>query len=166
MTNTLRGLIAEAIVATLLEPDWRWCSADYAAWDFDRGDGLRLEVKQSAVRQSWAQPKTMYRPATFDIAPRTGRYDGDVWLAQERRWADIYVFAHHSVADDTADHRDPAQWTFYVVPTAELPAQKTIGLARVRTLIAGCGFADLHAAVAELASRVLSNQTPLFERSR
>ncbi|WP_129586428.1 hypothetical protein [Sphingomonas montana] len=160
VTNMLRGLVVEAIVATVLEPDWRWCSADYAAWDFDRSDGLRLEVKQSAVRQSWAQTKTTARPATFDIAPRTGRYDGDVWLAEVRRWADLYVFAHHHVADDTADHRDPAQWTFYVVLTTALPTQKTVGLAKVRMLATGCGVDDLKMIVALAAAGGRGPLTP------
>lgn len=55
VTNVLRGHVVEAMVALALEPEWRWCSGDYAAWDFERADGLRMEVRQSAYRQSWVQ---------------------------------------------------------------------------------------------------------------
>lgn len=49
VTNVHHGLIAEAIVAKALGPTWRWCSSDYSAWDFERTDGVRLEVKQAAA---------------------------------------------------------------------------------------------------------------------
>jgi hypothetical protein len=54
IVNVLRGLVAETIVAEALSLEWTWCSTDYSAWDFIRSDGKRLEVKQSAARQSWA----------------------------------------------------------------------------------------------------------------
>lgn len=52
ITNVMRGQVVEAIVACALEPECRWCAADYSSWDFDRADGVRLEIKQSAARQS------------------------------------------------------------------------------------------------------------------
>ena len=70
VTNVLRGQVAEAIVALVLEPEWNWCSADYSGWDFERADGLRLEVKQSAAMQSWSTGKPS--KAIFDVAARTG----------------------------------------------------------------------------------------------
>jgi len=51
VTNIFRGIVAEAIVAMAL-PDWQWVSADYSPFDFQHPDGCRLEVKQSALRQS------------------------------------------------------------------------------------------------------------------
>ncbi|WP_156677946.1 hypothetical protein [Sphingomonas profundi] len=141
VTNVLRGLVVEAIVAAALCPSWRWCSQDYHAWDFERADGLRLEVKQSAMRQSWES----IRPSrcAFDIAERTGRWDGAEWIGDRRRWADLYIFALHEVLDASADHRDPQQWSFYVVGASRLPHQQTIGLRGVRRLGEPCRIDDL-----------------------
>lgn len=73
ITNVLRGQVVEAIVACALEPEWHWCAADYSSWDFDRADGFRVEIKQSAARQSWA---TSDKPSScsFDIAERKGYF--------------------------------------------------------------------------------------------
>lgn len=133
VTNVLRGHVAEAIIALALEPEWNWSSADYAGWDFERSDGLRLEVKQSAAMQSWSTGKPS--KAIFDVAARTGYWEsGTRWIAQPGRPAHLYVFAHHSTYGDDADHRDPAQWQFYVVPSHALPDVKKLGLAAISTL--------------------------------
>jgi len=136
VTNVLRGHLAEAIIALALEPEWNWCSADYAGWDFERSDGIRLEVKQSAAMQSWSTGKPS--KAVFDVAARTGYWEsGTEWIAKEGRPAHLYVFAHHGVYGNHADHRDPAQWEFYVVPTSALPDVKQISLSRIRLMSAG-----------------------------
>ncbi|QZP07220.1 hypothetical protein [Caenibius sp. WL] len=130
VTNVLRGQVAEAIVALALEPEWNWCSADYSGWDFERPDGLRLEVKQSAARQSWSTGKPS-KPI-FDVAARTGHWEsGTQWIAQVGRPAHIYIFAHHGIYADHADHRDPAQWAFYVVATRDLPDLKQAALSTI-----------------------------------
>lgn len=132
MTNVLRGQIVEAMVALVLEPDWQWCGADYAPCDFERPDGLRLEVKQSAARQSWVTGKPSH--AVFDVAARTGRNEISGWVEEIGRAAQIYIFAHHPLFDETADHRDALQWNFYVVPTEKLPEVKRISLSRIKAL--------------------------------
>lgn len=148
VTNVYRSVVVEAIVAAAL-PDWEWCSADYASCDFRRSDGIRLEVKQSALRQSWGNK--LARPG-WDIAPRTGYWtEGINWVAVPGRNADIYVLALHGVTDETADHRDPAQWLFYVVASADLPAQKTIGHSSLERLAVPVSFEDLAKEVASVA---------------
>ena len=133
VTNVLRGHVAEAIIALALESEWNWCSADYAGWDFERADGLRLEVKQSAAMQSWSTGKPS--KAIFDVAARTGYWEsGTEWIAKAGRPAHLYVFAHHGIYGDDADHRDPSQWAFYVVPSQALPDVKKLGLATISTL--------------------------------
>ena len=150
VTNVLRGHVAEAIIALALEPEWNWCSADYAGWDFERADGLRLEVKQSAAMQSWSTGKPS--KAIFDIAARTGYWEsGTEWIAKEGRPAHLYVFAHHGVYGDHADHRDPAQWEFYVVPTSALPDVKQISLSRIKLIAAAVAIDDLAVAVRSTA---------------
>ena len=143
ITNIHRGLLVEAIVAFSLEPEWRWCSEDYSPWDFERDDGTKLEVKQSAVRQSWTGGAGKPSACSFDIASRKGRWEGAAWIDAPGRNAHLYVLAHHPVFDDTADHRDPVQWLFYVLPAAWLPQTRQIALSNVRGLVDGCRFDDL-----------------------
>lgn len=153
VTNVLRGHVAEAIIALALEPEWNWCSADYAGWDFERADGFRLEVKQSAAMQSWSTGKPS-KPV-FDVAARTGYWEsGTEWIAKEGRPAHLYVFAHHGVFGDHADHRDPAQWEFYVVPTSALPDVKQISLSRIRPMSAGVSMANLAATVRKVVHAI------------
>lgn len=149
ITNVLRGQVVEAIVACALEPEWNWCAEDYSSWDFERPDGRRLEVKQSAARQSWA---TSDKPSacSFDIAVRKGRWEGARWIDESGRAAHIYVFAYHPIADGSADHRDPDQWQFYVIPTCLLPNTQRLSIAGVKSLAAAKSFAELGYAV-ELA---------------
>jgi hypothetical protein len=129
VVNNMRALLVEAMIDGVLQPDWRWSAADWAGWDFEHRDGTRLEVKQSAAKQSWSM--SLKRPCSprFDIAERAGYWQGGItWVPLRARHADLYVFAYHPIADEKADHRDPLQWQFYVVPTAELPPLKTISL--------------------------------------
>ena len=154
--NVLRGLVVEAIVATALEPDWIWRSANYASWDFEAADGCRLEVKQSAVRQSWkAGPGTVSR-CRWDIAKRTGRYNQLGWVPAYERSADLYVLAFHSVEGELADHRDPAQWHFFVIPARALPEARSIGLESVRKITGASSYEGLAAEVARTSADVRS----------
>ena len=150
ITNVFRAVIAEAIVAMAL-PQWRWASVDYASCDFVHPDGRRLEVKQSAARQSWSTGKPSR--ASWDIAPRTGHWTEDArWIPEPGRNADIYVLCHHPVFGDDADHRNPAQWKFYAIRAASLPDTKSLSLAGAERLAEPVGFLDLSSAV-ELCSR-------------
>jgi Rad3-related DNA helicase len=153
LTNIHRAVVVEAIVATALEPEWQWCSMDYASCDFRRG-GVRLEVKQSASLQSWNAATLKPSKCSFDIAERTGELkDGITWKPGQRRNADIYVLCHHPVVSRKADHRDASQWRFFVVPEASLPKQRTISLGVVERLAAPVGWRDLRRAVAAVRRR-------------
>lgn len=147
ITNVLRGHLVEAIVACALEPEWTWCSADYASWDFEHADGCRLEVKQSAARQSWA---TSDKPSScsFDIAERKGRWNGATWIDEVGRAAHLYILAHHPISDSSADHRDAEQWQFYVLRTNALPSTRRLTLARARSLASPVSFTSLRKTVA------------------
>ena len=142
ISNNFRALYVEYMLALRLEPEWRYVGQDWQGWDFEHiGRGVRMEVKQSARRQTWSRDKGD-RPAalSFDISPRTGYWEDAVtWCSFEerQRLAEIYVFAAHEGFDPPAavDHRDPAQWRFLVLPASALPArQKTIALSRVLAL--------------------------------
>ena len=146
VSNIFRGLVAEIIVGAALGAEWQFCSGDWRGWDFEHATGCRLEVKQSAARQTWTGTRKATVPI-FDIRERTGYFEGADWVADPRRYAHIYVFAHHPIMDASADHRDPSQWRFHVVATDHLPAFKTISLARVALLSDAVLWVDLGAAV-------------------
>jgi hypothetical protein len=130
ISNIYRGLVAEIIVGAAMGSEWKMCSGDWRGWDFEHPSGLRLEVKQSAARQTWTGTRKATTPI-FDIRTRTGYFEGADWVADPRRFAHIYVFAHHPIMDESADHRDPR---FHVVATGRLPIGKTISLVKVALL--------------------------------
>lgn len=143
VTNVFRSLLVEAMIAKALGPEWKWCSADFAAWDLEHASGLRLEVKQSAALQSWSHPGSKASAPRFDIAHRTGRWDGDIWVKGRARHADIYVFAYHPLTGEEADHRRVEQWRFYVLRSAMLPDSASISLPKLSKLTPSVGVLDL-----------------------
>jgi hypothetical protein len=153
VTNVLRSILVEAMLAEALAAEWTWCAADYASCDFVHRDGARLEVKQSAAKQSWHNPDSAPSKPSFDIAERTGRWEGSIWIAEPGCNAEIYVFAYHPVTSADADHREPAQWRFFVAPASLLPPGKSLSLAGVKRLSAEHGFADIASAVETIRSR-------------
>lgn len=143
LTNNLRGVFAEFLVATALGE----AGGTRTEWDaFDvlyRGAGIeggaRIEVKSSAYLQSWDQEKPSaiswgvgeryaFDPATND------------WTPEKARHADLYVFCLYTEKEerDPAKVLDLARWKFYVVPTTvinrELGNQKTVSLGRIEDL--------------------------------
>jgi hypothetical protein len=147
VSNTFRSVLAEAIVATALGSAWDWCSSDYAGWDFSRADGVRLEVKQSALLQTWNRWSGRVSASRFDIKPRKGCHIGPRWYEGHGRNADIYILAHHFVDDDTVDHGCPDQWRFLVIAERALPDQDSIGLAAAQKLATPCTHIELQAVV-------------------
>ena len=132
VSNMYRGLVSELIVGSALSSQWKHCSEDWSGWDFEHREGSKLEVKQSAARQTWSDGKRSR--CSFGIAASQGFYKGSEWIADPTRKAEIYVFAHHPVFDADADHCDPTQWIFYVLPASLLPDQKTVALSVVIAL--------------------------------
>ena len=137
MNNIHRADYVECLVAMLLGPAWTlpWTSAyDWAPWDLEHVSGARIEVKQAAARQPWHRDESVRaRPPRFDIAPRGGYWTLDsTWVEQPGRLADIYIFAWHpETRESIVDHREPEQWTFFVLRTETLPAaQRSISLAK------------------------------------
>lgn len=143
VTNVFRSLLVEAMITKALGPEWRWCAADFAAWDLEHESGFRLEVKQSAARQSWSQPAGGSSSPRFDIAYRKGRWDGPSWIEGRARHAHAYVFAFHPLAGEEADHRRAEQWRFYPVLTSALPDAASISLERLGRLATACLVTDL-----------------------
>ena len=155
MNNVQRGDYVECMIATALGPDWRLTSEegwDWAAWDCEHtASATRLEIKQSAARQSWDRGSdTPRRNPGFDIRPRKGYWpkDGGPWVTGPGRPADVYVFAWHGEADELADHRDVTQWRFFVVAERFLPSgQKSVGLRGLESIAVPCSIGELARAV-------------------
>ena len=158
MNNIQRGDYVECLVAELLGPEWTlpWTTGyDWAPWDLEHGDGTKIEIKQSAARQTWHKCESFEpTPPQFDIAPRTGYWDREgEWKDEPGRPADIYIFAWHPEArKDIADQRMPEQWVFYLIRATALPeSQRRIALSGVKEKGAPPVDSDsLAAAVAEL----------------
>jgi hypothetical protein len=142
--NRYRGLVAEIIVGAALGPQWRLCPGDWSGWDLEHLTGCRLDVKQSAARQTWASPK---KPSStrFDIRERSGYFEEDGrWTPRTGRPAQIYVFAYHPVRDDSADHRDASQWQFHVAAANRLPPSQSISLEKVNSLFEAVQWSGLN----------------------
>ena len=150
MNNVHRGDYLECMVAFALEPDWH-LTWDWAPWDCEHTSGARLQIKQSAARQSWdRQEVSQRRHPSFDISYKKGYWpkDGSRWIESPGRLADIYVFAWHPGRHrGRADHRDHEQWHFFAVAEKDLPNREMIGLSALEKLISPCLFGDLKEAV-------------------
>ena len=136
MGNVERGMYVEQMILQILGSSWTYVGHDWAGWDLERADGVRVEIKQSARRQVWS--KRAAAQMRYTIAPRAGYYtvDGE-WIEKTGRHADVYIFASHAGFEPMreVDHRDPSQWTFHVVAERALPRrQRTIGLCAIELL--------------------------------
>ncbi|MFE5591557.1 hypothetical protein [Streptomyces sp. NPDC056549] len=153
--NTMRGILAEYLVATALGAD-NGTRAEWDTVDIRTPEGWRIEVKSTAYLQSWAQSR-LSKPS-FGIAPAAG-WDARTGISSPDalRRSDVYVFCllHHE-DKQTLNPLDLAQWTFYVLPTRVLdercPTQKSIGLSGLERLAPlKTDFAGLPTAVATCA---------------
>jgi hypothetical protein len=155
LRNSIRGEWVEEMVAVALEPEWALCAGDWGACDLAQLDGpLRIQVKQSAARQSWHGDASPPPRPIFSIAHKAGRHEPTGWIAERSRNAELFIFAWHPVTGETADHRDPGQWTFFVVPEHDLPAHKSLSMARLQRLAEPVAHQDLRRTIDEAAKRI------------
>ena len=142
MPNALREIYTEGLVYLALSgsaPQAGWRPAgEEDPWDLENDDHCHVQVKQSVALPSSSYGKKPGRPqaVSFDIHP-----------GKKGRQTHIYVFAWHPESDpDVADHRDPCQWRFCVMPEDELPEpvfeRKTqrISLKRLEALASKVGL--------------------------
>jgi hypothetical protein len=147
LTNTIRGVLAEYIVAKACGVDGT-PRIEWHRYDLDIG-GIWVEVKSSAFVQSWTQ--TGPSKIRFDICAKQGWDEPtDTYLVSAQRSAHVYVFCLLN-----GDHRDAinpldvAQWTFYVLPASKLPEQQTIRLNPLKELdgVHECAYGKLKTAI-------------------
>ena len=131
VTNSMRGLVAEFIVASALG-----VSLDvrnpWLHYDLTAKSGLKVEVKSAAYLQSW--PQTKESPISFSVAKaRKWAYPPARLLGQLKRYADLYVFC-------VLKHRrkrslnplNLGQWDFYVIDAKAL--NKGVGNQKILSL--------------------------------
>ena len=160
--NVDRGVYVEYMIEWALQrldPAWK-CMPGWSMWDLEnKNSGARIEVKQSAMRQTWSQGSELGSTPRFGIAPTKSFWDDETatWMETEpQRWADLYIFAFHPECDEeAADHRLPEQWEFYLVPERLLPPlQKSIGLNPVRSMGLLTGFGHLGSSVTRVIAEI------------
>ncbi len=151
--NNARGELVEEMVAMALEPEWQLCGGDWGSHDLERTDGLRIQVKQSAARQSWHEEDSKPSRGNLSIASKEGRWaDDGSWIYEAGRNAEIFVLGWHPVTDPSADHRAADQWQFYVIAEHRLPQQSSIALSTLQTLSDAVTVRNLAHRVREVAA--------------
>jgi hypothetical protein len=156
VSNVVRGVFAEFIVARALGIDTSGVRDSWAAFDLLTPDGVRVEVKSAAYVQSWWQRRLS--PISFGVR-RTRAWSEEAGLAADAaRQADVYVFALLAHADKASiEPLNVDQWRFFVVPTAVLNAcsrsQHSITLASLRRLAPELTLAKVAPAVNALRRR-------------
>lgn len=155
LSNATRGILAEYLVARALGVAADGVRDEWAPYDFETPDGVRVEVKSSAYLQAWFQ-KEMSQ-VKF-LVPKTRAWSAATNILSDvlTRQAEVYVFALLTHQDKaTVNPMDLKQWCFYVLPTSVLDArtrsQHSIGLANLCKLCGAVTYAQLREAVAEAA---------------
>jgi hypothetical protein len=137
LSNTLRGRLAEFLVASALKVA-ATTRVEWDAIDVISPNGTKVEVKSSAYLQSWKSKPSTIR---FDIQRRLAfAWETNQLVAEDPlRSADVYVFClldHQN--PETVDPTNLSQWRFYVIATKELDAklgsQKSLSLTRLLSL--------------------------------
>lgn len=134
-SNVFRGVLAEFLVATALGLADGAVRTEWDGCDLRTPDGVLVEVKSAAYLQSWAQKRRS--SIAFDIRERAWAWDSatDSYTLSRCRTAHVYVFCLlHHLDKATLNPLDVGQWTFYVLPTAALPPQKTLSLSVLEAL--------------------------------
>ncbi|MDB9494141.1 hypothetical protein PN441_17120 [Spirulina major CS-329] len=137
LSNALRGVLAEYIVASALEAD-QGSRTEWDAFDVVTSSGIRIEVKSGAYLQSWSQHELS--KIQFSIRQTYGWDAASNTMSDVlKRQADVYVFcvlAHRDKSSVNPLNLD--QWDFYCLSTAtlnqQLGHQKSIGLSRLLRL--------------------------------
>ena len=139
MDNTFRGIWCEYMVAEALGPDCKNVGAGWHPWDLQIGDStarypdrIRLQAKNSARLQFFNAVKKKGSKCEFNLVIRKRPFyfeennpDG-VYCEDFGFLCEAYVLCLHDETDwDRADHGDPSQWKFFVLPLVAPNARLT-----------------------------------------
>lgn len=150
LSNTLRGALAEYIVATALDIDNGDGRVNWYEYDLLYGNA-RIEVKSSAYLQSWERDG--FSRISFNIYP-SRPVTASVWDDDDiSRHSDVYIFCLFKCKKrDEANPLMLEQWDFFVVKTSDidtfLGAQRTVTLSTIRSIPhIECSYDDLQQSV-------------------
>lgn len=131
LDNTMRGYWCESMVAEALGPECKIVGAGWHAWDLQIGGDLddfperiRIQVKNSARLQPWNIKSGKASECQFDLKVRKKPFYFDIYnpgVACEDIGflCEIFILCFHDKTNiETADHLDPMQWKFYLVPVS------------------------------------------------
>ena len=117
------------MVAEALGPECRIVSGGWHAWDLQIGPDeatfpqrLRIQVKNSARLQTWNAESGKLSETTFQLTYRRrpayfARDFPGVPCEDVGFMCDLFILCHHPIEDPKlADHRDPNQWEFFILP--------------------------------------------------
>lgn len=153
-SNTLRGALAEYIVATALDIDSDASRVNWYEYDLLYGN-TRIEVKSSAYLQSWEREG--FSRISFTIYPARP-VTASLWDDDDiSRHSDVYVFCLFKSKDrETANPMMLEQWDFFVVKTSDidkkLGSQRTVTISTIKSLPhIQCTYEDLRKSVDAVA---------------
>lgn len=154
LSNATRGVVAEYLVAHALGIASKGVRDEWAAYDLETAENLKVEVKSAAYLQTWTQRD--FSRISFTVR-KTLAWDPDTnrQSTVPSRQADVYVFALLAHRDKaTVDPMDVSQWRFYVLSTSKLDertrSQHSITLPTLERLSEG---EVCHAGLAEAVDR-------------
>jgi hypothetical protein len=135
----LKEFVKELVLHSLWNYQWRVDDGAAQDWDLEHLDGCFLKVVCSSACQLRPTGFVGAQYPVFCIGQRPGA-GSDV-----HQKADLYLFAWHPVPQlRRADHRDPQQWQFFLIPVRLLPEKKkTLGLRPVQKTAAHHGAGSI-----------------------
>jgi hypothetical protein len=145
LTNNLRGIFSEFLVATALG-DLTQSRIEWDAYDLIY-QGKKIEVKSAAYIQAWYSGKPS--KISFSIGHKKEYdYETNTYSQDAKRRADIYVFCLLKEKDPThINPLDTSQWEFYMVPTTKLnvefPRQQSLSLSSLQKIADPILYSDI-----------------------
>ena len=151
--NTARGILAEYIVARALGiPTDEQVRDEWAPFDLETREEIKIEVKSAAYVQSWEQERvsriSFGTPKTLAWDPESGTLS-----SEPKRHADLYVFALFAQREMPIDPLNLDQWKFYALATKKLDERKSISLSALKKLTCSVPYHKLADAVREVTGR-------------
>lgn len=156
LNNTLRGALAEFIIAISLDIDTNAPREDWTSYDLLWKD-IRIEVKSAAYLQSWEQRE--HSKIRFSIAPSREWSPETSYGTEITRHSDVYVFCLYSCKDKaTSNPMLLDHWNFFVISTNRLnqlfPSQRSISLATLESADPiACDFYGINTAIKKALCR-------------
>ena len=135
MQNVERGVLAEYIVAVLLDVDNK-LRVPWLAYDLKLPNRMTIEVKTMSRLQAWYQRK-LSTPRVVIKPTRKWDPKSDVMDEEARFHSDLYVICFFKAdSHDTADPLNLTQWEFYTLSQMQvlelLKGRKSISLRNLR----------------------------------